>query len=311
MLYGVAVDELTGHFLQIATDRGKSGELARTLREFFHDASNRLNSLKIGLYIGRRDASPAQGAVWEELDQSYRGLEQLIDRLQTICRPLELTPVRGDLGEWLEDAQGVLVVARRRAEGPPRVAAAAEPGRRLVRPEVVDPGPRRAGRLALGRGGTRRARGLGSGRRRLALPPGMVRARTAGRRAAGSARGAIGLDDPSAPGADRHGALGLDGRLEARRAGGPADLAARSRRAHRGVGCRFAPGSVPPHVQEVLRLREVARWVIAEWYNSRVGASGEPTAMEARHWRRLTGIGSSAAESFVSSSRPTPNTSAS
>jgi signal transduction histidine kinase len=103
MLNGVVVDDLTGHFLQIATDRGQGPDLARTLRGFFHDVRNRLNSLKIGLYVARRGASPTQGKVWEELDLSYRGLEQLVDRLQTICRPLQLTPVSGDLGHWLEE----------------------------------------------------------------------------------------------------------------------------------------------------------------------------------------------------------------
>ena len=102
MFDGVVVDDLTGHFLRVATDEGRGTELAQTLRVFFHDARNKLNSLKIGLYLARRGAA-ATGPIWEELDQSYRGLEQLVDRLQTICRPTELSPTSGDLGNWLED----------------------------------------------------------------------------------------------------------------------------------------------------------------------------------------------------------------
>jgi hypothetical protein len=103
MLNGVVVDDLTGHFLRIATDSEGSRDLAQTLRGFFHDARNRLNSLKIGLYLARRAACPPQRRVWEELDHSYRGLEQLVDRLQTLCRPMDLSPVTADVRTWLEE----------------------------------------------------------------------------------------------------------------------------------------------------------------------------------------------------------------
>ena len=109
MLDGVVVDDLTGHFLRIATDAGRSRELSQTLRAFFHDARNRLNSLKIGLYLARRGAAVGHRFVWDELDLSYRGLELLVDRLQTICRPVELAPVVGDLGPWLEDRRAFWV----------------------------------------------------------------------------------------------------------------------------------------------------------------------------------------------------------
>ena len=105
MLDGVVVDDVTGHFLRIATDRGRGLELSQTLRVFFHDARNRLNALKIGLYLARRGAAPSQGAVWEELDQSYRGLEQLIDRMQTICRPAELARSRATSGTGSRSAE--------------------------------------------------------------------------------------------------------------------------------------------------------------------------------------------------------------
>ncbi len=107
MLNGVMVDDLTGHFLRVATDDDGSRELAQTLRGFFHDARNRLNSLKIGLYLARRAAAPPQRKVWEELDQSYRGLEQLVDRIQTLCRPMELSPVTDDVRPWLEERRAL------------------------------------------------------------------------------------------------------------------------------------------------------------------------------------------------------------
>lgn len=127
MLDGVLVDDLTGHFLEVAGDGGRSRELSQTLRVFFHDVRNKLNSLKIGLYLARRKAS-TPGPIWDELDQSYRGLEQLIDRLQTICRPLELTTVSGDLGLWLEERRvfwsSRLVSSGRRLDWSPPAAPA-------------------------------------------------------------------------------------------------------------------------------------------------------------------------------------------
>jgi hypothetical protein len=128
MLDGVAVDELTDHFLRVATDSGGSDELSRTLRDFFHDASNRLNSLKIGLHVARRAAEPGQAHVWDELDLSYRGLEVLIERLQTICRPLGLAPVCGDLGHWLDERRALWTCRFAERGGriewaPPRVPA--------------------------------------------------------------------------------------------------------------------------------------------------------------------------------------------
>lgn len=115
MLDGVVVDDLTRHFLRIATDGG-CRELSQTLRVFFHDARNRLNSLKIGLYLARRAATSQSRRVWEELDLSYRGLEQLVDRLQMICRPVELSVVDGDLGPWLDERRAFWA-SRLAAEG--------------------------------------------------------------------------------------------------------------------------------------------------------------------------------------------------
>lgn len=128
MLDGVEVDELTTHFLDVATDRERSAELSSTLRRFFHDARDHLNSLKMGLYLVRRRAEAGPGPIWDELDLSYRGLEQLVDRLQTICRPLELAPVEGDLGRWLEERRACwssrLGAVGRRLEWVPPMAPA-------------------------------------------------------------------------------------------------------------------------------------------------------------------------------------------
>lgn len=102
MLDGLVVDDLTQRFLGLAVDRERSGEVYETLRGFFHDARNRLNSIKIGLYLAKRGGTESQALVWSELDASYQGLETLIERLQSLCRPAELSVVRGDLGPWLE-----------------------------------------------------------------------------------------------------------------------------------------------------------------------------------------------------------------
>jgi hypothetical protein len=103
MLQGVVVDDLTEQFLGVATDNVRGRELYQILRVFFHDARNRLNSLKIGLYLARRTAHESHRGLWTELEQSYQGLERLVERLQAVLRDSEIAPVAANIGPWLEE----------------------------------------------------------------------------------------------------------------------------------------------------------------------------------------------------------------
>jgi hypothetical protein len=107
MLHGVIVDDLTNGFLKVATDPMGGQSLSEGLRVFFHDVRNRLNTLKIGIYLAKRNVQDAQAGLWSELEQTYRGLEQLVERIQTICRPPEISTIASDLGPWFEERRQV------------------------------------------------------------------------------------------------------------------------------------------------------------------------------------------------------------
>ncbi len=103
MLHGVVVDSLTKSFLDLALNPVPCGDLHESLRGFFHDARNRLNLIRIGLYLAKRAGTEDQNDLWSELNHNYRGLEVLYDRVQTLIRPGTFEPAAADLGAWLED----------------------------------------------------------------------------------------------------------------------------------------------------------------------------------------------------------------
>ena len=73
------------------------------LGEYCHQCRNRLNSLKMGLYLARKQGSAETSAIWDRLEPLYLKLEQQIERVQDLCRPLRATPLRIDLGLLMND----------------------------------------------------------------------------------------------------------------------------------------------------------------------------------------------------------------
>ena len=68
------------------------------LSGFTHRCRNLLNGMKMSLYFVRKEAGrPAPCAVETEVEQTYATIEQLFDRLQSIYRPVTLTPVHARL----------------------------------------------------------------------------------------------------------------------------------------------------------------------------------------------------------------------
>jgi hypothetical protein len=84
-------------------DPGRIGALHAILGPFCHQSRNVLNCLKMSLYLSRRDEARGPSRPWAEVERRYGEVEQLYDRLQTICRPLTLACVRMPLGLLLED----------------------------------------------------------------------------------------------------------------------------------------------------------------------------------------------------------------
>lgn len=102
MLEGVVIDPLTEGFLGVAKDPAARPQVAEALRVFFHDARTHLNSVKLDIYLAKRFSAEPGGGIWPELDHCYSGLENLLDRVQTICKPAGRGHVTGDLATCLD-----------------------------------------------------------------------------------------------------------------------------------------------------------------------------------------------------------------
>lgn len=97
------MDGLADALLGIAGSCAKTADLYAVFGEYCHVLRNRLNCLKLSLYLARRAAEGDPNEPWTELEQQYLVLESFIERFQTICRPMRLTPIRVALGMLIEE----------------------------------------------------------------------------------------------------------------------------------------------------------------------------------------------------------------
>ena len=90
---------------RIVGDPAQIEALHKVLGPYCHQSRNILNSLKISLYLAHRKETPEEDAtgLWEDVEERYRALEGLFDRLQMMWRPLNLAPVPMSLSLLLED----------------------------------------------------------------------------------------------------------------------------------------------------------------------------------------------------------------
>lgn len=94
---------LNTSLMEIATDPHLRQKVEQVLGDFCHQGRNRLNSLKLSLYLAKRQASESVMPIWLALEQKYQDLEVQIDRVQTVCRPIGLSLVTIDLNLLFED----------------------------------------------------------------------------------------------------------------------------------------------------------------------------------------------------------------
>jgi hypothetical protein len=88
---------------RLVADPDRVGALHSILGPFCHQSRNVLNSVKMSLYLVQREESRKPVEAWAEVERRYRDVEQLYDRLQSICRPYSLTCVRMPLSLLIED----------------------------------------------------------------------------------------------------------------------------------------------------------------------------------------------------------------
>jgi hypothetical protein len=90
---------------QLVCDPEQASALHALLGPFCHRSRNLLNSVRLSLYLAQHQAERVRDSAWNwvELERMYREVEQVFDRLQTICRPMSLAPVRMSLALLMED----------------------------------------------------------------------------------------------------------------------------------------------------------------------------------------------------------------
>lgn len=105
MLPGMT-DAPAGDFLlRIARDAELRQAVYDHLREYCHQCRNRLNSLKLSIYLAMKQSPRPSAENWSEIDRQYRELESRVDLIQFLCRPLVLTRVTLGIDLLVEDRQ--------------------------------------------------------------------------------------------------------------------------------------------------------------------------------------------------------------
>ncbi len=101
----IGVDGLSNALLSIASDEDQIALLHHHLDRYCHRFRNRLNSMKLCLYLGKKTAGESETpqSVWRELEARYRVLESLVEQFQHFCRPFNVTPMELPMGSFLEE----------------------------------------------------------------------------------------------------------------------------------------------------------------------------------------------------------------
>ena len=98
---------LASSLIAAVSDPERLSELYEVLGEFCHHFRNRLNSMKLSLYLAKRGAPLVGPASWDDLERTYLVAERLMEQLQQVCRPAPLMAMRLPLGMLLDEREPV------------------------------------------------------------------------------------------------------------------------------------------------------------------------------------------------------------
>jgi hypothetical protein len=101
--------------MAMAADPSRTDELYSVLGEFCHGIRDRLNALKISLYVVNQSVGAERGQCWQDVHEQYLGVEHFVDQFQTVFRPMSLNLMNVSLGRLLDenrDAWEALVRSR-------------------------------------------------------------------------------------------------------------------------------------------------------------------------------------------------------
>lgn len=89
--------------MAVAADPSRTDELYGVLGEFCHGVRDRLNALKISLYVANQSLSSEFGRSWQEIHEQYLGVEYFVDQFQTVFRPMSLNLMSVSLGRLIDE----------------------------------------------------------------------------------------------------------------------------------------------------------------------------------------------------------------
>ena len=78
----------------IAANHARAAELHDAVGGFCHLLRNRMNTLQMSIYLARRNRDGDAGAMWDDLERQYRGVEGVILLFQSVCQPMSLAPIQ-------------------------------------------------------------------------------------------------------------------------------------------------------------------------------------------------------------------------
>jgi hypothetical protein len=102
---GIPEGGLCCSLLRLVQSDQQVKQLREELSSFSHRCRNLLNAMKMSLYFMRRGAEQPLPQWWEGLERNYRGIEQLLDQVQAIYRPISLTLINGTFRCLIKDRQ--------------------------------------------------------------------------------------------------------------------------------------------------------------------------------------------------------------
>ena len=96
-------DPLADQLLRIAHDPDLRQAVYGRLGEYCHQCRNRLNSLKLSIYLAMKQAPASTLDFWEEINGHYQALESRVEQVQWLCRPISLSRVSLGLDLLIDD----------------------------------------------------------------------------------------------------------------------------------------------------------------------------------------------------------------
>lgn len=103
MIGASSENSLVEQLLHVARDPQFRQLVYEHLGEYCHNCRNRLNSLKLGLFLAMKQATGPRSEAWRPIEGCYQELERTVELLQAICRPIILSPVTLELDLLIED----------------------------------------------------------------------------------------------------------------------------------------------------------------------------------------------------------------